>query len=289
VNSARRIEPFTVVSYAFVTLFGLFCLIPLWMIVAGSFTDEKVLSLKGYSFFPRPFSFAAYQQLFAGQAIGQAYEATLFITGVGTLLSVASTASLAWVIARRMPRVSRTLTIFTYLPMLFSGGLVPMYLLVTQVLHLRDNWFAVILPHMMAPFLVFVTVSFFRQIPQEILESAHVDGAGELRVFFRIVLPLAKPILAVIALFYAVTYWNEWFMALLFISDPHKYPLQVLLQNMIANVTNATVLPGGNAPVVPVYQLRLALTAVTIGPIVLAYPFAQRYFVKGLTLGATKG
>jgi putative aldouronate transport system permease protein len=285
----RTTEPFTIVSYVVVTLFALFCLVPLWMIVSGSFTDEATLSLKGYSLFPDPFSLSAYEQLFSGQALGRAYTATLFITGVGTVLSVAFTASLAWVIARRMRRVSRPLTIFTYLPMLFSGGLVPMYLLVTQVLHLRNSWFAVILPHMMMPFLVFITVAFFRQIPQEIMESAHVDGAGELRIFFRIVLPLAKPILAVIALFYAVTYWNEWFMAILFISDPDKYPLQLLLQNMIANVTNATMLPGSNAPAVPVYQLRLALTVVTVGPIILAYPFAQRYFVKGLTLGATKG
>jgi putative aldouronate transport system permease protein len=288
-RGARRVEPFTVASYTVVSLFALFCLIPLWMIVAGSFTDEKVLSLKGYSLFPRPFSLDAYRQLFGGQAIGHAYAATLFITAVGTLLSVVSTTGIAWAIARNMPRVSRPLTVFTYLPMLFSGGLVPMYLLVTQVLHLRNSWFAVILPLMTAPFLVFITVAFFRQIPSEILESAYVDGAGELRIFFRIVLPLSKPILAVIALFYAVTYWNEWFMALLFISDPDKYPLQVLLQNLIANVTNAAVLPSANAPTVPVYQLRLALTVVTIGPILLAYPFAQRYFVKGLTLGATKG
>ncbi|MFF0824560.1 carbohydrate ABC transporter permease [Micromonospora haikouensis] len=285
----RTVEPFTVVSYLTVTLFALFCLVPLWMIVAGSFTDESVLSLRGYSLLPDPFSVDAYAQLFSGRAIGRAYLATLFITGVGTVLSVACTAGLAWVIARRLRPVSRPLTAFTYLPMLFSGGLVPIYLLVTQVLHLRDSWFAVILPHLMMPFLVFITVAFFQQIPTEIMESAHVDGAGELRIFFRIVLPLAKPILAVIALFYAVTYWNEWFMAILFISDPDKYPLQLLLQNLIANVTNATVLPGGSAPVVPVNQLRLALTVVTIGPIILAYPFAQRYFVKGLTLGATKG
>ncbi|WP_165368361.1 carbohydrate ABC transporter permease [Phytoactinopolyspora endophytica] len=285
----RTTEPFTVVSYVVVSLFALFCLIPLWMIVAGSFTDETELSLKGYSLFPEPFSLEAYKQLFSGQAIGRAYQATLFITVVGTAMSISCTAGLAWVIARRMRVISRPLTIFAYLPLLFNVGLVPMYLLMTQVLQLRNSWFAVILPHMLMPFLVFITVAFFRQIPQEILDSARVDGASELRIFFRIVLPLSKAVIAVIALFYAVAYWNEWFWAILFISDPDKYPLQLLLQNMIANVTNATMLPGGNAPTIPVYQLRLALTAVTIGPIILAYPFAQRFFVKGLTLGATKG
>lgn len=282
-------EPFTVASYIGVSLFGLFSLIPLWMIIAGSFTKESVLAQKGYSFFPSEFSLEAYQAIFGGTALLKGYAATLFITIVGTALSLCATAALSWVIARRMPRISRPLTVFAYLPMLFSGGLVPLYLLVTQVLNLQNSWFAVILPHMMAPFLVFVAVSFFRQLPEEILDSAKVDGAGELRIFFQIVLPLSKPILAVTGLFYAVAYWNEWFTALLFISDPEKYPLQLMLQNLIANVTSAAQLPSASAAAAPIYQLRLALTVVTIGPILLAYPFAQRYFVKGLTLGATKG
>lgn len=288
-SAKERPEAFTVASYIGVTAFGLMAIIPLWMIVAGSLTEESTLARTGYSFFPSPFSLDAYQQIFSGTALIKGYTATLFITGVGTALSLCATAALSWVIARRMPRISRPLTIFAYLPMLFSGGLVPLYLLVTQVLNLQNSWFSVILPHMMAPFLVFVAVSFFRQLPEEILDSARIDGAGELRIFFQLVLPLSKPILAVIALFYAVAYWNEWFTALLFITEPDKYPLQLMLQNLIANVTNAAQLPSASAATAPIYQLRLALTVVTIGPILAAYPFAQRYFVKGLTLGATKG
>jgi putative aldouronate transport system permease protein len=286
-----RFEPFTLVSYVCVTLFGLFCLIPLWMIIAGSFTDESALARTGYSLWPAPFSTAAYQMLFSGGALVTSYTASLFITIVGTALSLSCTASLAWVIARRLPRISRPLTIFAYIPMLFTGGLVPLYLLVTQVLSLNNNWFAVILPVMLAPFLIFVAVSFFRQLPEEILDSARIDGAGELRIFFQIVIPLSKPILAVLGLFYAVTYWNEWFMALLFISDPSLYPLQLTLQNLIANVTNAASLPGATVSqaAAPIYQLRFAMTVLTIAPILLAYPFAQRFFVKGLTLGASKG
>nr|WP_295883065.1 carbohydrate ABC transporter permease [uncultured Devosia sp.] len=286
-----RAEPFTLVSYGVVTLFGLFCLIPLWMIIAGSLTDESVLARTGYSLFPQPFSLTAYQMLFTGQSLFGGYLASLFITLVGTALSVYCTASLAWVIARRLPLVSRPLTIFSYIPMLFHGGLVPLYLLVTQVLSLSNSWFAVILPIMIAPFLVFVAVSFFRQLPEEVIDAARIDGAGELRIFFQIVLPLSKPILAVLGLFYAVTYWNEWFMPLLFLSDPDRYPLQLILQNLISNVTNAAALPGATAAqaAAPVYQLRFAMTVLTIGPILLAYPFAQRFFVKGITLGATKG
>ncbi len=259
------------------------------MILSGSFTDEQTLAGKGYSLIPQPFSTAAYKLIFTGPTLVSAYVASIFITVVGTVLALSITSGLSWVIARRLPYVSRPLAIFAYIPMLFAGGLVPLYLLVTQYLKLQNSYFAVILPLLVAPFLVFIQVSAFRQLPEEILDSARVDGAGEMQIFFRIGLPLSKPILAVVGLFYAVHYWNEWFTALLFMSDVHKYPLPLLLQNLISNVSFSQMLPTAAAQSTPVYQLRLALTVVTIGPILLAYPFAQRYFVKGITLGATKG
>ncbi|MCF4119920.1 carbohydrate ABC transporter permease [Antribacter sp. KLBMP9083] len=283
----HRPEPFTIASYLGVGAFGLVCLIPFWMVIAGSLTAESVLSQRGYSFWPDPFSVDAYATIFAGSRVWLSYGATIFITVVGTAIAVASTSGIAWVIARGLPWLSKPLAVFTYIPMLFTGGLVPMYILITQVLQLRNSWFAVILPLVIAPFLVFVQVSFFRGTPQEILDAARIDGAGELRVFFQIVLPLSKPVIAVIALFYAVTFWNEWFHALLFISEPAKYPLQLVLQNLITSVANAADL--GTTTAAPVYAIRLAMTVITIGPILLAYPFAQRYFVKGLTLGASKG
>ncbi|TDD72735.1 carbohydrate ABC transporter permease [Jiangella aurantiaca] len=283
----QRPEAFTIASYVGVVAFGLICLIPFWMVIAGSLTDESVLAQRGYSFWPSPFSLDAYQTIFAGSRVWLSYGATLFITVVGTTIAVASTSGIAWVIARGLPWVSRPLAVFAYIPMLFTGGLVPMYILITQILQLRDSWFAVILPLVIAPFLVFVQVSFFRGTPPEILDAARIDGAGELRTFFHVVLPLSKPVIAVVALFYAVTFWNEWFHALLFISDPNKYPLQLVLQNLITSVANAADL--GTTISAPVYQMRLAMTVITIGPILAAYPFAQRYFVKGLTLGASKG
>ncbi|MEV6266799.1 carbohydrate ABC transporter permease [Kribbella sp. NPDC051936] len=285
----RRPEAFTVFSVIGVTAFMIVCLVPFWMIVSGSFTDEQTLATTGYSVVPRPFSTAAYDLIFTGPTLLSAYAASVFITLVGTALALACTSGLSWVIARRLPYISRPLSVFAYIPMLFSGGLVPLYLLVTQYLKLQNSYFAVILPLLVAPFLVFIQVSAFRQLPEEILDSARVDGAGELQIFFRIGLPLSKPILAVVGLFYAVHYWNEWFTALLFMSDIHKYPLPLLLQNLISNVSFSQMLPTAAEQSTPVYQLRLALTVVTIGPILLAYPFAQRYFVKGITLGATKG
>ncbi|WP_454851146.1 carbohydrate ABC transporter permease [Promicromonospora soli] len=283
----QRPEPFTVASYVGVIAFAIVCVIPFWMVVAGSLTAESTLAKTGYSFWPDPFSLDAYTTIFAGSRVWLSYGATIFITVVGTVIAVIATSGIAWVIARGLPLVSRPLAVFAYIPMLFTGGLVPMYILITQVLQLRDSWFAVILPMAIAPFLVFVQVSFFRATPQEILDAARIDGAGELRIFFQVVLPLSKPVIAVIALFYAVAFWNEWFHALLFISEPAKYPLQLVLQNLITSVANAADL--GTVSAAPVYQMRLAMTVITIGPILLAYPFAQRYFVKGLTLGATKG
>lgn len=282
-----RPEAFTVISYIGTALFALVCIVPFWMIVAGSFTAESALAKSGYSLWPSPFSLDAYAFIFSGNRIWLAYGASLTITVVGTVLAVAATSGLSWVIARGLPKISTALSVYAYIPMLFHGGLVPFYILVTQVLQLRNSLLAVILPLVVAPFLVFVQVSFFRGLPQEILDSARIDGAGELRIFFSIVLPLSKPVIAVIALFYAVTYWNDWFMALMFISDPSLSPLQLVLQNMISSVANAANL--GSAASAPVYQIRLAMTVVTVAPILLAYPFAQRFFVKGLTLGASKG
>ncbi|MFI7067814.1 carbohydrate ABC transporter permease [Kribbella sp. NPDC050124] len=288
-NRRTRPEPFTIVSLIGVGLFMVICVVPFWMIVSGSFTDEQKLATTGYSLLPKPFSLASYEMIFTGPTVLSAYTASVFITVVGTALALAFTSGLSWVIARRLPYVSRPLAIFAYIPMLFTGGLVPLYLLVTQYLKLQNTYFAVILPLLIAPFLVFIQVSAFRQLPEEIMESARIDGAGEMQIFFRIGLPLSKPILAVVGLFYAVHYWNEWFTALLFISETDKYPLPLLLQNLVSNVSFSQMLPTSSGQSTPVYQLRLALTVVTIGPILLAYPFAQRYFVKGITLGATKG
>ncbi|WP_158564304.1 carbohydrate ABC transporter permease [Jiangella anatolica] len=290
VRPRRRSERFTIGSTIVVVIYALCCLVPFWVIIASSLTDESEVSRTGYSFFPSDFSLEAYAQIFGGSSfVINAYVASVFITVIGTALALSATSGLAWVISRRESRFSRPLAFYTYIPLLLSGGLVPLYILVTQYLQLRNTWWAVILPLAVSPFLVFVQMQFFREIPQALIDSARIDGANELRIFFTIVLPISKPILAVIGLFYGVTYWNEWFTALLFISDKELQPLQQVLQMMIGNVSAAQAIQPAAEASAPIYQLRMALTVVTMGPILLAYPFAQRYFVKGLTLGATKG
>ena len=285
----RRIEPFAVVALVVPTLFAVTCLLPFWLVVASSLTSERELVRNGYALWPRELSLDAYRALLSGPRVAKAYFASAFITVVGTALALITTAALAYVISLRLPRISFPLSVMTYLPMLFSGGLVPLYILVTQVLQLQNSLWSVILPNLVSPFLVFVAVAFFSGLPEEVLDAARVDGASELRILFSVVVPMAKPILATIGLFYALSYWNEWFMALLFINDADKFPLQLMLQNMIANVNSAEAIPLGAAADAPIFQLRMALVVITIGPIILAYPFIQRYFVRGLTLGATKG
>lgn len=280
---------FKILAYVLVTSFGIVCLIPFWLLIAASLTNESDLVRNGYTLIPHHLSLAAYQFLLTGSTIGQAYAASLFITVVGTVLALLVTAGLAYVIASKRDLFGRALGFFVYFPILFTGGLVPFYILVTQYLQLSDSWWAVILPLLVNPFFVFIMVSFFRQIPAELIESARIDGANEVTIFFRIVLPISTPILATIGLFYALTYWNDWFMALLFISDNTRFPLQLVLQNLISNLEAAQSLQYVPSIAVPTYQVRMALTVITIGPIVLLYPFVQRFFVRGLTLGASKG
>lgn len=285
----HRIDGFQIFAYVFVGSFALICLLPFWLLIVGSVTDEGELVRNGYALWPHQFSFQAYQVLFEGPNLAMSYANSLFITLVGTALALLTTTMLAYSIAnRKSGRIGRWIGLFVYLPILFNGGLVPFYLLVTQGLQLTDSLWSVILPLAVSPFFVFIMVSFFRKVPEEILESGRIDGANESTVFFRLVLPISKPILATIGLFYALVYWNDWFMALLFISDSTKAPLQLVLQNMISNVTATQAFQFDPAVQVPSYQLRLALTVLTIGPIIFAYPFVQRYFIRGLTIGSVK-
>ena len=286
----RRERPdwFRGVAVVVVSIFAVACLAPFWLVIASSITDEDELLSSGYTFWPEHVSLEAYRAIFSGPSVLNAYLSSLFITAVGTVLALVATSALAYVIASRVPRLSRPLAVMTYIPMLFTGGLVPFYILVTQYLQLSNSLWAVILPGLVSPFLVFIMVTFFRGLPEDVLEAARLDGASELRILIRVVVPMAKPILATVGLFYALSYWSEWFYALLFISDGDKFPLQLMLQNMISNVDSAQAIQMGASASVPIYALRSALVVITIGPVIFLYPFVQRYFVKGLTLGAVK-
>jgi putative aldouronate transport system permease protein len=287
-SAPRSFDWFQGMSIGVISLFAIACIAPFWLIVASSFTREDDLVNSGYSFWPKHFSLEAYRAIFSGQSVLDEYFASLFITIVGTAIALVTTSALAYVIASNVRGLSRPLSIMTYIPMLFTGGLVPFYILVTQYLKLSNSLWSVILPGLVSPFLVFIMVSFFRALPTDVLEAARIDGASELRILVQVVVPMSKPILATIGLFYALAYWSEWFDALLFISDRSKFPLQLMLQNLIANVNAAEAIQTSATANVPIYALRGALVTITIGPVIFFYPFIQRYFVKGLTLGAVK-
>lgn len=276
----------------FCVCFGIFCLIPFLLMVSGSITSETILINEGYSLIPKQINFEAYSILFQSGTLLNSYGITIFITLIGTGLGLIISASLAYSIANKRNRLGNVISLYVYFTMLFSGGMVPFYILISNWLNLGNTITALILPLAVQPFLVFLLVSFFRTVPDELEDAGRIDGASEIRIFAQIVIPISKPILATVGLFYALIYWNDWFMGILFISDDSKFPLQMILRRMVSNIEAAkNLIPSGAgiALSAPTYQIRMATTLVTIGPIILLYPFLQRYFVKGLTIGSVKG
>ncbi|OME45436.1 hypothetical protein BSK59_32325 [Paenibacillus odorifer] len=283
---------FTAMAYIILILFTIFCVFPFLLMIIGSFTKESELIVNGYTLFPKHFSTAAYKALLHSDALAQGYKITILITVIGTLSALCISAMLAYSLSNKRNVLQTPLLLFCYLPMLFSGGIIPFYIVVSQWLHLQNSIGALILPLLCQPFLVFLLVSFFRTVPDELEEAARIDGANEMRVFFQIILPISKPILASVGLFYALYYWNDWFMGLMFIDNEKLFPLQLILRRMVSNMEAAKNLIPAAAAIsteAPTYGVRMATTVLTIGPIILLYPMLQKYFVKGLTVGAVKG
>ncbi|MFS0726748.1 carbohydrate ABC transporter permease [Paenibacillus sp. 1P07SE] len=283
---------FQAFSYVFISLFALFCVVPFWMMIVGSITDETELILSGYALWPGQISFQSYDLLFSSGTIFRSYGVTILVTTIGTIIAVIISALLGYAIANKRNRLRNPLAFYVYFTMLFNGGLVPFYILIHKWLQLSDTLWAMVFPVVMQPFLVFLLVNFFRTLPDELEEAARIDGANEVRIFFGIVLPISVPIVATVALFFALSYWNDWFNALLFINREELYPLQILLRRLISNMQAAqNLLPASVSQFVnvPSLGMRMATTVVAIGPIIFLYPFVQRYFVSGLTIGAVKG
>jgi putative aldouronate transport system permease protein len=277
--------------------FSLACIMPIVLIVAISFSNEKLLTLTGYKFWPDQFDGSAYQYLFTNSAtLAKAYGVSLSVTFIGTLLAVLLIALYAYPIFRKDFPFKKTFNIYLLITMLFSGGLVPFYLLYVNYLDLKDTYVALILPGLSNAFYIFITRTFFQQtVPEEMIESGKLDGASEWRIFFQLVLPISLPVLATIGLFTTLMYWNDWFNSLLFINDTDKYSLQYVMIQMIrqAEFFKNQLAGSGVALLVqqsvPTESLRMAMVVVSIGPILFVYPFFQKYFTKGLTIGAIKG
>lgn len=279
---------------ALLVLYSLLCIFPLLVVLIISFTDESAIATNGYQLIPAKTSMVAFEYLSGNlHQILRGYGVTLFSTAVGTLLSILITAAFAFPISRQSFKYRNRFAFYVYFTMLFNGGTVPYYIIYTQVIPLKNTIWSLIIPNMVGGFNILLMRTYFKQnIPDEIVEAAQIDGAGDIRVFSTIVMPLAKPVLATIGLLSAIGYWNDYFRNMLFIFDDSIMNLQYLLYRIqvqlnVINTNPEIAMRLGGA--IPQETVRMAMVLVTIGPIIFLYPFLQKYFVKGLTIGAVKG
>lgn len=264
-------------------------ILPFVLVVSASLTDNQSLAMEGYKLWPSKFSLDAYKYLILSpQSLLQAYGVTMFVTLFGTFFAMLLMSMMAYGLARITGTTRKALTILVLFPILFNGGMIPFYLVMTQIYHIKNSLFALIIPYLVAPFNVLLLRSYFNQLPSEILESAKIDGANEMRIFFQIALPLSTPALATIGLFTLLGYWNDYMMAMLFIRDQTLYPLQYLLFQMMNNAEILNKSPQVSHIVVPGFSLRMAMAVVAAGPAIFISLGLGKYFVRGITLGALK-
>jgi multiple sugar transport system permease protein/putative aldouronate transport system permease protein len=282
------------ISYASVSLFALFCALPFVLIISASFSSESAILANGFGLLPRDFSLTAYEYIFRAprQIIGS-YVVTVTMTVFGTAIGLFVISMTGFALYRKDFRFRNHISFFIYFTTLFSAGLAPTFLWVSRSLGLRGSYLAVFLPLLMTPWLIILMKNFMRTVPYEIIESGKVDGAGDFRIFIQLTLPMMKPALATIGLFLALGYWNEWYLSSLYLGSAVEFkPLQYYLYNII-NTANAlrNSVAGSNVDVsnLPSNTLKMASAVVATGPILLLYPFVQKYFVSGITVGAVKG
>ena len=292
-KSSTEARVVTLVSYISFILFGLVCLIPMLMVVAISFTSEQAIAEYGFQLIPKEFSVEAYKILFANpDQVLNAYKTTAIVTVTGTVLSILITSQAAYVTSRSTFMAQKQISFMFYFTQLFSGGLVPTYIMVTQYLHLKDSLWAIILILMLSPWNVFLLRTYIKGVPESLIESAKLDGASEFRIFYQIVFPLTISGIATVTITTAIGYWNDWYQNMLYITDVDKYSLQYLLQTLLGKIDflkaagDVGMLTGME---VPEESLRMATCVVAIGPMAILFLFVQKFFVKGITVGSVKG
>lgn len=288
---AKRVTAFDVIGVLIAVAFMVFCILPMVLVLMVSITDEAAITRNGYQFLPEDFSFEAYRLIIIGDPLVlNSYMISILVTVTGTLGATLITAMAGYSLACKHVRFRNAFALFFFITMVFNPGIVPWYL-VNRALGLRDTILALIIPRLLfSPFNLFLTRNYMAGIPDSLMESARIDGAGEARIAFRIYFPLSLPVLATITLFYGVAYWNDWFNAIMLVDTQQLYPVQYLLfrlqsqLNMLAELQQAS-----NMQTPPGESFKMATAIVTIGPIILLYPFLQRYFIQGLVIGSIKG
>ena len=293
-SDAKRFE---IISTVILAVLAVIALLPIILIVIASFTDETTLLRNGYSFLPEKWSTDAYvYMLQQGATIFRAYGISVLVTLIGTVISVLITTMIAYPMSRKNFKYKNILAFFVFFTMLFNGGVVPSYMMWTQVFNIKNTIWALILPnYLCGAFNIFLVRNYYaNSIPDALIESAQIDGASELTIFFKIIFPLAVPTVATISLFTALTYWNDWVNALYYIQKPQFYGIQNLLIRIMNNIQYlksgaASVAVGTGAIQLPSNAVRMSMAVIGILPIVVIYPFVQKYFVKGVVVGAVKG
>ena len=255
---------------------SLACFMPLMLIISASFTNEKVLVREGYRFVPSRLSTAGYDYVLTqAPSVVRAYGVTFFVTGVGSICALLVMSLLAYALSRKTLRLRKPLSFYVLFTLLFNGGLVPTYILITRYLHMRNTLEVLILPIMVVPTYVLILRTYFVTLPEELLDAARIDGAGEWRIFFRIALPLSTPALATIGLFCVLMYWNDWYLALLYIDDQRLYPLALGLFSFMAGRENQ-------------FTLIMAGSMIMTLPVIITFFLAQRYFIQGVAMSGMK-
>ncbi|MCY9668871.1 carbohydrate ABC transporter permease [Paenibacillus alginolyticus] len=269
---------------------------PFVLLVMASFTDQKAIINEGYSLLPSVFSLEAYKYMMKSSAsLFRAYGITVFITIFGTAVGLAISTMLAYPLSRSDMPLRKVMSFLVFFTLLFNGGLVSTYLIYTEFFHIKNTIWALIIPGLLTNgfYILLIRTFFSTSIPAAIIESAYIDGASEFKIFYRIVLPLSLPILATIGLMLGISYWNDWFNGLIFVTDSKLFSIQNMLNRMLSDIqflqkssmTNASQASSN----IPTDSVRMAIAVIGIVPIFCAYPFFQKFFVKGLTLGAVKG
>lgn len=280
-------------GYTLATIYALLCVFPFLLIVGSSFTSEASIRACGVQLIPKEPTVEAYKMVIKGGTIWASYALTIALTVVGTLVGLFVIAMTGYALSRKDFPFRNGISFYIYFTSLFSAGLAPTYLLMTQTYHLKDNYLAVLLPLLMSPWLVILMKNFVKDIPYEITESGKIDGAGDMQIFVQLILPMLKPALATIGLFLALGYWNEWYQSSLYLSSNVAVkPLQYNLYEIVNKVQSLKQSVAGqyvSLADIPTESLKMATAVLATGPIVLLYPFVQKYFIGGLTVGAVKG
>ena len=280
-------------GYAFVTFYAICCIIPFIIIVSSSFTSEAAIREFGVQIFPKDFTMEAYKMVVKSGGIWWSYLLTIVMKAVGTGLGLSIISMTGYALQRRDFPFRNAISFYIYFTSLFSAGLAPYYLTMTQTYHLQDSYFAVLLPLMMSSWLIILMKNFVKAIPHEITESGKIDGAGDMRIFVSLILPMLKPALATIGLFLALGYWNEWYQSSLFLSSKVSVkPLQYTLYEVVNKVDalkNSVAGQFVDLSDIPQESVKMANAVLATGPIVMLYPFVQKYFISGITVGAVKG